>query len=131
MARRPAPHERRRRTRAAPSLLRHASAIASRYKHFALLDQLLVQEFGSLVPSQALPGKRAFGNLQPQFVEERKAALARYLQRRRAQLGSTKPVVEVGAGLGRGELGGSDLLVRAAERRVGARALRRHRQRPF
>ena len=82
-ARRPAPpppHERRRRTRAAPSLLRHASAIASRYKHFALLDQLLVQEFGSLVPSQALPGKRAFGNLQPQFVEERKAALARYLQ---------------------------------------------------
>ena len=45
-----------------------------------VLDQLLVQEFGSLVPSQALPGKRAFGNLQPQFVEERKAALARYLQ---------------------------------------------------
>ena len=33
-----------------------------------------MQEFGSLVPSQALPGKRAFGNLQPQFVEERKAA---------------------------------------------------------
>ena len=28
----------------------------------------------------SLPGKRAFGNLQPQFVEERKAALARYLQ---------------------------------------------------
>ena len=29
---------------------------------------------------QALPPKRAFGNLQPQFVEERRIALERYLQ---------------------------------------------------
>lgn len=50
-----------------------------RYKHFHMLDTLLHQQFGSLVP-QALPAKRAFGNLQPLFVEERRAALERYLQ---------------------------------------------------
>lgn len=50
-----------------------------RYKHFNLLDQLLRKEFGPLVP-QALPAKRAFGNLQPAFVEERRVALERYLQ---------------------------------------------------
>ena len=50
-----------------------------RYKHFNLLDQLLRKEFGPLVP-QALPAKRAFGNLHPSFVEERRVALERYLQ---------------------------------------------------
>eukprot|EP00908_Phaeocystis_cordata_P024353 Transcript_6814.p2 GENE.Transcript_6814~~Transcript_6814.p2 ORF type:complete len:365 (+),score=141.79 Transcript_6814:942-2036(+) len=50
-----------------------------RYKHFQLLHQLLLKEFATLMP-QALPPKRAFGNLQPQFVEERRAALERYLQ---------------------------------------------------
>lgn len=50
-----------------------------RYKHFNLLDQLLKKEFGPLVP-QALPAKRAFGNLQPSFVEERRVALEKYLQ---------------------------------------------------
>jgi hypothetical protein len=50
-----------------------------RYKHFNLLDQLLRKAFGPLVP-QALPAKRAFGNLQPSFVEERRVALEKYLQ---------------------------------------------------
>ena len=50
-----------------------------RYRHFHLLDQLLHQQFGALVP-QAMPAKRAFGNLQPGFVEERRVALERYLQ---------------------------------------------------
>ena len=50
-----------------------------RYKHFNLLDQLLRKEFGPIVP-QALPAKRAFGNLQPSFVEERRVALEKYLQ---------------------------------------------------
>uniref|UniRef100_A0A7S0JEI5 PX domain-containing protein n=1 Tax=Calcidiscus leptoporus TaxID=127549 RepID=A0A7S0JEI5_9EUKA len=50
-----------------------------RYKHFHMLDQLLQQQFGRLVP-QAMPAKRAFGNLQPGFVEERRNALERYLQ---------------------------------------------------
>jgi len=50
-----------------------------RYKHFNLLDQLLRKEFGSIVP-QGLPAKRAFGNLHPNFVEERRAALENYLQ---------------------------------------------------
>jgi len=50
-----------------------------RYKHFNLLDQLLRKDFGPLVP-QALPAKRAFGNLHPSFVEERRVALERYLQ---------------------------------------------------
>ena len=59
----------------------HHGALASphRYKHFNLLDQLLRKEFGPLVP-QALPAKRAFGNLHPSFVEERRVALERYLQ---------------------------------------------------
>jgi len=50
-----------------------------RYKHFNLLDQLLRKEFGPMVP-HALPAKRAFGNLQASFVEERRMALERYLQ---------------------------------------------------
>jgi len=50
-----------------------------RYKHFNLLDQLLRKAFGPIVP-QALPAKRAFGNLQPAFVEERRVALEKYLQ---------------------------------------------------
>ena len=49
-----------------------------RYKHFQLLHQLLLKEFATLIP--ALPPKRAFGNLQSQFVEERRIALERYLQ---------------------------------------------------
>ena len=50
-----------------------------RYKHFNLLDTLLRKDFGPLVP-HALPAKRAFGNLQPSFVEERRVALEKYLQ---------------------------------------------------
>ena len=50
-----------------------------RYTHFQLLHQLLLKEFATLIP-QALPPKRAFGNLQSQFVEERRIALERYLQ---------------------------------------------------
>ena len=45
-----------------------------RYKHFNLFDHLLRKAFGPLVP-HALPAKRAFGNLQPSFVEERRVAL--------------------------------------------------------
>ena len=40
----------------------------------------LITPTASNRPSQALPPKRAFGNLQPQFVEERRIALERYLQ---------------------------------------------------
>jgi hypothetical protein len=50
-----------------------------RYKHFALLDELLRKEFTTLVP-QALPAKRPFGNLHPGFVEERRVGLEKYLQ---------------------------------------------------
>ena len=53
--------------------------VERRYKHFHVLHQLLHQQFGPLVP-QAFPAKRAFGNLQPSFVEERRVALERYLQ---------------------------------------------------
>jgi len=52
---------------------------ARRYKHFDLLDTMLHKEFGALVP-QAMPAKRVFGHMQPGFVEERRAALERYLQ---------------------------------------------------
>ena len=52
---------------------------ARRFKHFIMLDQLLQQQFGRLVP-QEMPAKRAFGNLHPGFVEERRSALERYLQ---------------------------------------------------
>jgi hypothetical protein len=54
--------------------------VERRYKHFLMLDQLLHQQFGPRVVPQALPAKRAFGNLQPGFVEERRLALERYLQ---------------------------------------------------
>jgi len=54
--------------------------VERRYKHFHMLDQLLHQQFGPRVVPQALPAKRAFGNLQPSFVEERRLALERYLQ---------------------------------------------------
>ena len=50
-----------------------------RYKHFNLLDQLLRKAFGPIVP-HVLPAKRAFGNLQPAFVEERRVLLEKYLQ---------------------------------------------------
>eukprot|EP00965_Chrysotila_dentata_P030312 1008808-Pleurochrysis_carterae.AAC.1 len=42
-----------------------------RYKHFDMLDTLLRQQFGASTPP-AMPAKRAFGNLQPGFVEERR-----------------------------------------------------------
>jgi hypothetical protein len=51
-----------------------------RYKHFHMLDHLLHQQFGPRLVPLALPAKRAFGNLQPVFVEERRLALERYLQ---------------------------------------------------
>lgn len=54
--------------------------VERRYKHFHMLDQLLNQQFGQRVVPQGLPAKRAFGNLQPGFVEERRLALERYLQ---------------------------------------------------
>lgn len=50
-----------------------------RYRHFDMLDQMLRKEFGEDC-IQALPPKKAFGNLQPEFVEERRKALEKYLQ---------------------------------------------------